>query len=208
VCVSVRVSLARARSVPTGLCCLPRLPAPHTSTVLHQARAALWIGPPAAAVLDRFEDRRVATPEHARPRPRGTSASGTLRMRLTRWRRRWGGRIAKPRPREVVPLDVMQSKAPPSYHSSTPRGPGSLGVFSQRCFIRTVGKSHAKHGSGSTDSVDILSFISECRSDQLSCAFCSIFRAEFAVGFRGQAQHPRGCILYQFQCTFWNLIPM
>ena len=153
-CVSVRVSLARARSVPTGLGCLPCLPAPHTSTVLHQARAALWIGPPAAAVLNHFEDRRVATPEHARPRPRGTSASGTLRMRLTRWRR-----------------DVMQSKAPPSYHSSTPRGPGSFGVFSQRCFIRTVGKSHAKHGSGSTDSVDNLSFISECRSDQLSCAF-------------------------------------
>ena len=179
--MSVRVSLARAQSVPTGQGCLPCLPAPHTSTVLHQARAALWIGPPAAAVLNHFEDRCVATPEHARLRPRGTSASGGL---------------AKLRPREVVPLDVMQSKAPPSYHSSTPRGPGSFGVFSQRCFIRTVGKSHAKHGSGSTDSVDILSFISECRSDQLSCAFCCIFLANFAVGFRGQAPRPRACILY------------
>ena len=207
-CVSVRVSLARARSVPTGLGCLPCLPAPHTSTVLHQARATLWIGPPAAAVLDHFEDRRVATPEHARPRPRRTSASGILRMRLTRWRRRWGRRVAQLRPREVVPLDVVQSKAPPPYHSSTPRGPGSSNVFSQRCFIRAVGKSHAKHGSGSTDSVDILSFISGCRNDQLSCAFCSIFRVDFAIGFRGQAPHPRGCILFQLRYTFWSRIPM
>ena len=133
VCVSVRVSLARARSVPTGLGCLPCLPAPHTSTVLHQARATLLIGPPSAAVLDHFEDRRVATPEHARPRPWGTSASGTLRMRLTRWLRRAGraDRQAAPAGGSAAGRRAKQGAAfVPFIHT---KGPGVV-----QCILPTV----------------------------------------------------------------------
>ena len=98
--------------------------------IVEQWRCATWAKPqnkkgvasPSAAVLDHFEERRVAIPEPVRPRPWGTSASGASRMRLTRWRHRWGGRIAKLRPREIVPLDVMQSKAPLAYRSSGPMG--------------------------------------------------------------------------------------
>ena len=99
-----------------------------------------WVAPPSAAVLDHFEERRVAIPEPFRPRPWGTSASGASRMRLTRWRRRWGGRIAKLRPREVVSLDDMQNKAPLAYHSATPGAPGSFTVC-PRPHLRTKGRT-------------------------------------------------------------------
>ena len=69
------------------------------------------VAPGTGAALDRIAAQRLLLPEHLRPTPWGTSDSSTARKRVSRWRRRWGGRIAKLRIREEVTADEMRAKA-------------------------------------------------------------------------------------------------
>ena len=76
-----------------------------------QAQNRLGVAPSTGAVIDQFEERRASLPASVRPTPWGSSASATSRRRVSRWRRRWHGRIAKLRVREEVPVEVMREKA-------------------------------------------------------------------------------------------------
>lgn len=75
-----------------------------------EARNRLGTAVPTRDVLSQFQERQAALPLALRPRAWGTSEMGSARMRLTRWRQRWGGRVTSLRPREVLPQDVMQEK--------------------------------------------------------------------------------------------------
>ena len=69
------------------------------------------VAPGTGAALDRIAAQRLLLPEHLRPTPWGTSDSSASRKRVSRWRRRWGGRIAKLRIREEVLVEDMRAKA-------------------------------------------------------------------------------------------------
>jgi hypothetical protein len=86
---------------------------------VEQWRVVLWakaqnrigVAPGTGAVLDELERRAARHPADVRPPPWGSSSSPTSRKRLSRWRRRWGGRLSKIRVREEIPLADMRSKA-------------------------------------------------------------------------------------------------
>ena len=63
-----------------------------------------------ASVLDHFEERRAMLPDSLKPPAWGTVAPAVARKRLSRWRKRWGGRIAKLRPQDIMPVDELRSK--------------------------------------------------------------------------------------------------
>ena len=67
--------------------------------------------PSTAHVLDEFEMRRRRLPEAVRPPVWGLSSAAAARKRMTRWRRRWGGRIGRLQLRADLPVGVMTSKA-------------------------------------------------------------------------------------------------
>ena len=69
------------------------------------------VTPPSSALHDHVEEQRLAVPEHVRPRPYGVVGSGTARKAMSHMRVRWGGRITRLRPRDVVPLAEMRVKA-------------------------------------------------------------------------------------------------
>ena len=87
--------------------------------VVRQWRVAAWtaeqnrkgITPSTGAVLDKFEASRGELGAASRPKAWGDSASGSARMRASRWRRRWGGRVGKFHVLEEVPIAVMVEKA-------------------------------------------------------------------------------------------------
>ena len=72
---------------------------------------ARGVAPSTATVLLRFEALRLQVPEAMRPAPWGASDVASSRVRMDRWRRRWGGRYGALRKREFVPVDVMREKA-------------------------------------------------------------------------------------------------
>ena len=76
-----------------------------------KAQNRLGVAPSTGAVIDQLEERRARLPASVRPTPWGSSTSATSRMRVSRWRRRWRGRIAKIRVREEVPVEDMREKA-------------------------------------------------------------------------------------------------
>ena len=67
--------------------------------------------PSTAHVLDEFEKRRRRLPEALRPPEWGFSSAATARKRMTRWRRRWGGRIGRLQLKAELPADVLMAKA-------------------------------------------------------------------------------------------------
>jgi hypothetical protein len=69
------------------------------------------VAPSTATVLLRFEALRLQVPEAFRPSPWGTSDAASSRVKMDRWRRRWGGRYGALRKREFVPVAVMREKA-------------------------------------------------------------------------------------------------
>ena len=77
-----------------------------------QWRAAVWgkaFRTDTEAIAAEFERVRASFPEEFRPSAwLGTAGA---RKQGTRLRRRWGGRFGAVRPREEVPVDVMQAKA-------------------------------------------------------------------------------------------------
>ena len=81
------------------------------AVVWTKAQNRLGVAPSTAAVIDHFEERRARLSASVRPAAWGSSASATSRRRVSRWRRRWGGRIANIRVREEVPLEDMRDKA-------------------------------------------------------------------------------------------------
>lgn len=91
--------------------------------VVLQWRTVAWateqnrkgVAPGASAMLSHAERVRAALPEGVRPRPWGVPTAAGARKRLTRLRRRWHGRLATLRAREVVPLEEMKDKASPRF---------------------------------------------------------------------------------------------
>lgn len=75
-----------------------------------KTRNRLGVAPPTRDVLGQFQDRQSAVPPAVRPRAWGASDEGSARMRLARWRQRWGGRVASLRPREILPQSLMLQK--------------------------------------------------------------------------------------------------
>lgn len=67
--------------------------------------------PSTAHVLDEFEKRRRRLPEALRPPGWGFSSAAAARKRMTRWRRRWGGRIGRLQLKAELPADVLMAKA-------------------------------------------------------------------------------------------------
>ena len=66
---------------------------------------------PSCVLHDQLEEWRIALPEDVRPRRYGAAGSGTARKAMSRLRKRWGGRIGRLRPRDVLPVGVMRAKA-------------------------------------------------------------------------------------------------
>ena len=86
--------------------------------LVEEWRVARWtetknrqgLAPSTTAVLGEFARRHSRLSALIRPTPLGTADQGRARMRLTRWRRRFGGRIGKLPVREVVPVAEMVTK--------------------------------------------------------------------------------------------------
>lgn len=87
---------------------------------VEQWRLVMWIqdindqkgvAPSTDAVLQQLEVSRSGLPADVRPVARGNSADGKNRMWAKRLRKRWGGRHAKLRVREDIPLQEMRDKA-------------------------------------------------------------------------------------------------
>ena len=69
------------------------------------------IAPPTSIVLDEWMRARAEVPTHLRPVGWGNSALASARMRVLRWRHRFGGRSGSIPAREHVPLETMRDKA-------------------------------------------------------------------------------------------------
>ena len=89
-------------------------------SILREWRVSLWteahnrqrgVAVPTSTVLAEFEKERLLMAAEVRPRPMGTSAEPAARKRAQRWRLKWGGRFAKIKAREVVPLPLLREKA-------------------------------------------------------------------------------------------------
>ena len=81
------------------------------AVVWSKAQNRLGVAPSTGAVVDHLEERRGRLPASVRPTSWGSSAIASSRKRVSRWRRRWGGRIATIRVREEVPVEDMREKA-------------------------------------------------------------------------------------------------
>ena len=68
------------------------------------------VAPSTSAVLSKFEAIRLARPEALRLPTLGLSTSSASRKEVCRWRKRFGGRIGKIRPREGITLEELQFK--------------------------------------------------------------------------------------------------
>ena len=68
------------------------------------------VAPSTDSVLQRLSANSDGLPEDVRPPDVGCVADARARMWARRWRRRWGGRHAKVRVREDIPLPELRSK--------------------------------------------------------------------------------------------------
>ena len=66
-----------------------------------------------ASALDYMKTQRLFVAEQARPKGRITNACRSTRDQATLWRHRWGGRLGRVHPQEIIPLDVMRARALP-----------------------------------------------------------------------------------------------
>ena len=69
------------------------------------------VAPSTTSVLVHFEALWLQLPEGVRPSPWGTSRAVAPHKRISRWRRRWGGRYGALRVREIIPVPDMREKA-------------------------------------------------------------------------------------------------
>jgi len=69
------------------------------------------LAPSTEQVLQKAEQLRRELPEWLRPAAKGIAAEARARVWAFRWRRRWGGRHAKIRCRDDIPLEEMRAKA-------------------------------------------------------------------------------------------------
>ena len=77
-----------------------------------QANQDKGVAPRADSLLQRLEERRQRLPEAVQPPAKGSVSEPRARMRLTRWRRRWGGKHGAIRARDDLPVEEMRGKAP------------------------------------------------------------------------------------------------
>ena len=85
---------------------------------VNQWRVASWvtlqnckgIAPTSQAVLNEFESARLQLPGESRTPTLGLKADASTRKRLSRWRKRFGGRIGKIRAREEISADSLRFK--------------------------------------------------------------------------------------------------
>ena len=101
----------------------PRDPVALAAAVKHleEWRLAQWVAeqnrtagvaPATSAVLGRLADQRGRLPVPLRPPAhRHVAGSAAARLWASRWRRRFGGRLAMLRPRDQLPLGAMREKA-------------------------------------------------------------------------------------------------
>ena len=82
------------------------------------------VAPSTESVLQRYESQRVAVPETVRPRYRGTAQDVASRVWASAWRGRWGGKHARVRVREDIPLTELRSKV--GSRNSAPLGHQNL----------------------------------------------------------------------------------
>ena len=73
--------------------------------------ARLGLAPSSESLLNRWASRRAAYPGASGPAHFGTVAEPKARMRMQRWRGRWGGKIGTVRLREKLPLGESRGKA-------------------------------------------------------------------------------------------------
>ena len=66
---------------------------------------------PTPLVLDEWAKGRMAVPLKSRPSHWGNATSASARMRVLRWRRKFGGRMGTIRACEHTPVNVMRDKA-------------------------------------------------------------------------------------------------
>ena len=87
---------------------------------VQQWRVAAWVAvqnrtkgvaPPSDLVLAKFAEVRSSLPAGAQGSAWGVAAMPAARARLTRWRRRLGGRVGKKRAAENIPVEIMREKA-------------------------------------------------------------------------------------------------
>ena len=86
---------------------------------VRQWRARAWtlqqnlkgVAPSTAAVLAQLDVQRAQAAQGLQPQDWGSSNQGGARKRVSRWRRRFGGRVGKLKPREIVPVEILRNKA-------------------------------------------------------------------------------------------------
>ena len=78
--------------------------------VAEQNRTA-GVAPSTALVLRRYSEQCSHLPASINPSAQRVEGSSAARTWASRWRRRFGGRVAVLRPRDQLPLDVMREKA-------------------------------------------------------------------------------------------------
>lgn len=114
-------------SEETDIACLCDLARPRNAKAAKAAvrwteewRLAVWVedlnlargvAPPTDAVLERFEQQRRALPESVRPTCKGVADEARARMWASRWRRRWGGKHGRIRPKDEMTAEEKRAKA-------------------------------------------------------------------------------------------------
>jgi hypothetical protein len=82
-------------------------------------RLAVWcreqnekgVAPVTGLVLAKMEELRAALPDGVRPPSWGVATGAAARVRVQRWRRRWGGRFGVVRVVEPIDLQSLREKA-------------------------------------------------------------------------------------------------
>ena len=108
------------------------------------------VAPSTGAVLAQLESGRWEWPAAFRPPPWGPSAEVLQRRRVSRLRRRWGGRIVRLRYRDDTPLPALRGKAPwvgggcAGWARTSDRLPAFMLCFSVRNRGRLADMFHAR----------------------------------------------------------------
>ena len=98
-----------------------------------------------ASVLDYIKTQRLFVAEPARPKARITSECRSTRGRATLWRHRWGGRLGRLHPQEIIPLDVMRARALPPPHRNISEALRSMRAYT--CIRGPIYRRCRFHGS-------------------------------------------------------------